>query len=120
MPSWGAGGEGGGLPARGVSPAKGSEVRWGWNSTGKRACPGPQGLQGDGPGFLGRLTLALGHDDGGGARRPAEGLAGQGRIRGQPEPLLGSHTGQWGRCGLRVSERREAGDSPGVWPGQAG
>lgn len=75
------------------------------------ACPGPQELPGDEP----ELPLARG----GGGGMLSEGLAGQGRIRGQLEPLLGSHAGQRGRCGLGVSKRREAGESWGVWPGRA-
>lgn len=50
-----------------------------------------------------------------GARREgpgAEQRAWRGReIRGQAESPLGSHAGQQGRCGLEVSERREARES---------
>lgn len=69
------------------------------------ACPGPQELPGDEP----ELPLARGGSGG----MLSEGLAGQGRIRGQLEPLLGSHArpagqvwprgqqaaGSWGKLG---------------------
>lgn len=84
-----------------ASPGEGSEGAV--SGTGHRkACPGPGELQEDRPGLPRRLPLALGYDKGG-AGRLSRGPGGAGRIRGQPEPPLGSHTGQWGRCGLRVS-----------------
>lgn len=120
------GGGSGGCPlgrgagqAEGLTPGKASGAVRGW--TGPResvplgqsvdAGPGRQQLQGDQPGLpqthpgsLRRATRA--------GRRLSRGPSRAGRIRGQPESLLGSHAGQRGRCGLGVTEQREAGESP--------
>lgn len=48
----------------------------------------------------------------GGAGGLAEDLVGKGPKQRMTEALLGSHAGQQGRCGLGVSERQEARESP--------
>ena len=107
----------GGRPGRGVNPRQSFRCcAWLDRAEGKRAFsvgagPGRQQPQGDQPGLpqthpgsLRRVTRA--------GRRLSRGPSGAGRIRGQPESLLGSHAGQRGRCGLGVTEQREAGESP--------
>ena len=50
--------------------------------------------------------------------RLSRGPSGAGRIRGQPESLLGSHAGQRGRCGLGGHRAAGGQGKPGVWPGR--
>lgn len=60
----------------------------------------------------GRCGECQGSPADGGAGGLAEDLVGKGPKQRMTEALLGSHAGQQGRCGLGVSERQEARESP--------
>lgn len=125
---------GGWSPRGSASPAPGGGVVWGregvspgWGPARQRGWPRQRSRALCGQNVAtGKRASVAARDPGGPARAAQPGSEGQGgregpgaeqrawrgrEIRGQAESPLGSHAGQQGRCGLGVSERREARES---------
>lgn len=107
-----------GQPGRGVNPGQIFRCcAWLDRAEGKRAFGAEYGRWPRAAGAPGRPATAPPDSPGlhgatRAGRRLSRGPRGAGRIRGQRESPLGSHAGQRGRCGLGVTEQREAGESP--------